>query len=254
MYSNGYIFKYASIMVILVAAILSAAALLLQPAQDRNVKIEKIQDILRSAHIPSTTANAEELYKKHVTREVVVNEQGEEISVFANGQFEKGDIRAFDVDVKAQLKLKREKAAGTSNIEPVYPLFVCQKDGDETLYIVPMYGTGLWGPIWGNIALEQDLNTVEGVTFGHKGETPGLGAEISTKEFEEQFLNKTIFDKDDNFVSIAVVKGGVGNSNIELTHGVDAISGGTITSIGVSDMIQNSIESYIAYFKKIQAL
>ena len=253
MYSNGYIFKYASIMVILVAAILSAAALLLQPAQDRNVKIEKIQDILRSAHITSTTANAEELYKKHITREVIVNEQGEEISVFANGQFEKGDIRAFDVDVKAQLKLKREKLAGTSTTDPVYPLFICQKDG-ETLYIVPMNGTGLWGPIWGNIALKQDLNTVEGVTFGHKGETPGLGAEISTKEFEEQFLEKTIFDNNDEFVSIAVVKGGVGNSNIELTHGVDAISGGTITSIGVSDMIENSIESYIAYFKKIQAI
>lgn len=253
MYSNGYIFKYASIMVILVAAILSAAALLLQPAQDRNVKIEKIQDILRSAHITSTTANAEELYKKHITREVVVNEQGEEISVFANGQFEKGDIRAFDVDVKAQLKLKREKAAGTSTIEPIYPLFVCQKNSD-TLYIIPMYGTGLWGPVWGNIALMQDLNTVEGVTFGHKGETPGLGAEISTQEFESQFVKKTIFNDNHEFVSIAVVKGGVGNSNIELTHGVDAISGGTITSIGVSDMIQNSIESYIAYFKKIQAL
>lgn len=253
MYSNGYIFKYASIMVILVAAILSAAALLLQPAQDRNVKIEKIQDILRSAHIPSTTANAEELYKEHITREVVVNEQGEEISVYANGQFEKGDIRAFDVDVKAQLKLKRENLSGKSTEQPVYPLFVCQK-GSDTLYIIPMYGTGLWGPVWGNIALKEDLNTVEGVTFGHKGETPGLGAEISTPEFENQFLNKTIFNNNDQFVSIAVVKGGVDNSNIELTHGVDAISGGTITSIGVSDMLENSIESYIAYFKKIQAL
>lgn len=253
MYSNGYIFKYASIMVILVAAILSAAALLLQPAQDRNVKIEKIQDILRSAHITSTTANAEELYKKHITREVVVNEQGEEISVFADGQFEKGDIRAFDLDVKAQLKLKRENLAGTSSLEPVYPLFVCQKDGD-TLYIVPMYGNGLWGPVWGNIALKEDLNTVEGVTFGHKGETPGLGAEISTRDFEKQFDNKTIFNNNDEFVSIAVVKGGVDNSNIEATHGVDAISGGTITSNGVSDMLENSIESYIAYFKKIQAL
>ena len=254
MYSNGYIFRYASIMVILVAAILSAAALLLQPAQERNVKIEKIQDILRSAHITSTTANAEELYKKHITREVVVNEQGEEISIYTNGNFEKGDIRAFDIDLKAQIKLKQENASGKSTMQPVYPLFVCQKDG-ETIYVVPMYGTGLWGPIWGNIALRNDLNTVEGVTFGHKGETPGLGAEISTEEFGDQFLNKTIFNQNEEFVSIAVVKGGVSNSStVEVTHGVDAISGGTITSIGVSDMMENSIENYVAYFKKIQAL
>ncbi|MDY0342642.1 MAG: NADH:ubiquinone reductase (Na(+)-transporting) subunit C [Lentimicrobium sp.] len=253
MYSNAYIFKYASIMVILVAAILSAAALLLQPAQERNVKIEKIQDILRSAHIPSTTANAEELYKKHITREVLINEQGEELSVYSNGSFEKGDTRAFDVDVKAQLKVKKEYLAGKSNIQPVYPLFVCQKDGD-TLYIIPMYGTGLWGPIWGNIALKDDLNTVEGATYGHKGETPGLGAEISTKEFEDEFLNKTIFNNNGEFVSIAVVKGGVASSNIDATHGVDAISGGTITSNGVSDMIKNSIGNYVAYFKKIKTI
>lgn len=253
MYSNGYIFRYASIIVILVAAILSAAALLLQPAQERNVKIEKIQDMLRSAHIASTTANAEELYNKHITREIVVDEQGDELSVYANGKFEKGDIRAFDVDVKAQLKLKKDNLLGKSSVKPVYPIFVCQKDGD-TLYIVPMFGTGLWGPVWGNIALKNDLNTVEGVTFGHKGETPGLGAEISTKEFEDEFLNKSIFDKNGEFVSISVVKGGVANSSIEPVHGVDAISGGTITSNGVSDMIKNSIGNYVAYFKKIQAL
>ena len=253
MYSNGYIFRYASIIVILVAAILSAAALLLQPAQERNVKIEKIQDILRSAHIASTTANAEELYNKHITREIVVDEQGEELSVYANGKFEKGDIRAFDVDVKAQLKLKKDNLSGKSTEKPVYPIFVCQKDAD-TLYILPMFGTGLWGPVWGNIARKQDLNTVEGVTFGHKGETPGLGAEISTKEFEDEFLNKSIFDSNGEFVSISVVKGGVANSKIEPVHGVDAISGGTITSIGVSDMIKNSIGNYVAYFKKIKAL
>ncbi|HAH58063.1 MAG: NADH:ubiquinone reductase (Na(+)-transporting) subunit C [Lentimicrobium sp.] len=253
MYSNAYIFKYASIMVILVAAILSAAALLLQPAQERNVKIEKIQDILRSAHIPSTTANAEELYKEHIIREVVINEQGEELSVYSNGSFEKGDIRAFDVDVKAQLKVKKEYLAGKSDVKPVYPLFVCQK-GSDTLYIIPLYGTGLWGPIWGNIALKDDLNTVEGATYGHKGETPGLGAEISTKEFEDQFIDKTIFNNNGEFVSIAVVKGGVDGSNVELTHGVDAISGGTITSNGVSDMIENSIGNYVEYFKKIKAI
>ena len=81
-----------------------------------------------------------------------------------------------------------------------------------------------------------------------------MGAEISTKEFEDEFLNKSIFDSNGEFVSISVVKGGVANSKIEPVHGVDAISGGTITSIGVSDMIKNSIGNYVAYFKKIKAL
>ncbi|GAB1402844.1 MAG: NADH:ubiquinone reductase (Na(+)-transporting) subunit C [Lentimicrobiaceae bacterium] len=253
MYSNAYIFKYASIMVILVAAILSAAALLLQPAQERNVKIEKIQDILRSAHIPSTTANAEELYRKHIIREIVINEQGDELSVYSNGSFEKGDIRAFDVEVRAQQKIKKEKLAGKTTQEPVYPLFVCQKDND-TLYIIPVYGTGLWGPIWGNIALKSDLNTIVGATYGHKGETPGLGAEIATSEFADQFIDKTIFNNNGQFVSVAVVKGGVAGSNVEISHGVDAISGGTITSVGVDNMIEHSIENYVPYFKKIKAI
>lgn len=253
MYSNGYIFRYASIMVIVVAALLSAAAILLQPAQERNVKIEKIQDILRSAHIESTTANAEQLYDKHIVKEIVINAAGEELAIYTNGKFEKGDRRAFLIDLKAELKAKQQLAAGKTAQEPVFPLFVCEKDG-ELIYIIPMHGVGLWGPVWGNIALKADMNTVEGVTFGHKGETPGLGAEISTEMFTAQFPAKTLFDANGNFASISVVKGGVGNSNIDPAHGVDAISGGTITSNGVSAMIKDCLENYVTYFKNQKAL
>lgn len=253
MYSNGYIFRYASIMVVLVAALLSAAAILLQPAQERNVKIEKIQDILQSANIESTTANAEELYGSHIVKEIVINSAGEELSIYANGKFEKGNQRAFELDVKAELKVKQELKSGKSKKEPVFPIFLCQK-GDQQLYIIPLYGVGLWGPIWGNMALKSDLSTVEGVTFGHKGETPGLGAEISTPVFESQFPGKAIFDSDGNFVSITVVKGGVANSNLDPVHGVDAISGGTITSNGVSAMLMNCLENYVTYIKNQKAI
>lgn len=253
MYSNGYIFRYASIMVVLVAALLSAAAILLQPAQERNVKIEKIQDILQSANITSTTANAEELYGSHIVKEIVINSAGEELSIYSNGKFEKGNQRAFELDVKGELKAKQELKSGKGKKEPVFPLFVCQK-GDQQLYIIPLYGVGLWGPVWGNMALKSDLNTVEGVTFGHKGETPGLGAEISTPIFESQFPGKAIFDSDGNFVSITVVKGGVANSNLDPVHGVDAISGGTITSNGVSSMLKNCLENYVTYIKNQKAI
>ena len=253
MYSNGYIFRYASIMVILVAAVLSAAAILLQPAQERNVKIEKIQDILRSANIESTPENAEALYAKHIVKEVVITANGEEVGVYANGTFEKGDHRAFDIDLKSELKAKSEIAKGKKATEPVFPLFVAQNDSEQ-IYIIPLQGVGLWGPIWGNIALKSDLNTVEGVTFGHKGETPGLGAEISTPVFTVQFPSKTIFNEDGKFTSIQVVKGGVANSSIDPKHGVDAISGGTITSNGVSDMLENNLENYVPYIQKQKAI
>ncbi len=248
MFSNSYIFKYAGIMVILVAALLSAAALLLQPAQERNVKVEKIQDILKSANIESTTANAEKLYDKHIVREIVINEDGEEIGIYESGQYLKGDIRAFEIDLRSQLKIKQQALQGKSKEKPVYPLFVAVK-GNDTLYIIPLEGTGLWGPVWGNMALKSDLRTVEGVTFDHKGETPGLGAEISLPVFEDQFPGKQILSDEGEFTSILVVKGGVENSNIDPAHGVDAISGGTITSDGVSSMIQNNLSNYITYIK-----
>lgn len=253
MFSNGYIFRYASIMVILVAAMLSAAAILLKPAQDRNVRIEKMQDMLRSANIESTPANADQLYDKHIVKEILINEAGEEVSVYAGGKFEKGDRRPFDVDVKSQLRAKQDIALGKQAPEPVFPLFICQKD-NEQVYIIPLSGVGLWGPVWGNIALKSDLNTVEGVTFGHKGETPGLGAEIATDLFTHQFPGKTIFDESGNFVSIQVIKGGVKNSSINPVHGVDAISGGTITSNGVSAMLHDCLSNYITYIKNQKAI
>lgn len=248
MFSNSYIFKYSAAMVILVAALLAGAAIVLQPAQDRNVKVEKIQDMLMSAKINSNPDNAEKLFEQHIVKEVVINADGEEVSVYSGGKFEKGDRRAFDIDLKAELKIKQEAEQGKTKQQPVYPIFICLKEKD-TLYIIPLRGNGLWGPVWGNIALKSDMSTVEGVTFGHKGETPGLGAEISLPIFEDQFPGKKILNDNGEFTSISVVKGGVRNSNIDPVHGVDAISGGTITSMGVNAMIANNLSNYTNYIK-----
>lgn len=248
MFSNSYIFKYAAILVILAAALLSGAALLLQPAQEKNINVEKIQDMLLSANIASEKSNAEALYAKHIIAEVVINDQGEEIAVYKNGKFEKGDVRAFNLDLKTQLKVKLDAAAGKTKEHPIFPLFMAEIDGD-TSYIIPLRGNGLWGPVWGNITLNADMNTIEGVTFGHKGETPGLGAEIALPFFQDQFTGKKIFDENGEFTSVRVVKGGVANSTMDIVHGVDAISGGTITSMGVDAMISGNLSNYISYFK-----
>ena len=119
------------------------------------------------------------------------------------------------------------------------------------MYIIPLLGKGLWGPVYGNLALAGDFNTVTGATFGHDKETPGLGAEIELDFFENQFIGKKILDENGNFVSIQVVKGGAQMLPADQQiHGVDAISGGTITSNGVSDMLKSNLENYIGYINK----
>ncbi len=244
MYSNFYIFKYSAIMVILVAALLSTAAMLLKPAQERNLKIEKMKSILASANIEVTTEDAIDLYNKHITKEIVLDPEGKQIDLFENGKFIEGDERAFDINLKTQLYNKKYDK------DYQLPLYVCKK-GNETLYIIPLLGKGLWGPVWGNIALKSDFTLVEGVTFGHKAETPGLGAEIDTKDFQKQFIGKRIFNNSGEFTSINIVKGGIGLLPKDLKiHGVDAISGGTITSNAVADMLNNNLSSYVPYFKK----
>ncbi len=241
--SNTYIFIYASVMVIIVAAVLSTTATVLKSKQLQNVKNEKMQAILASADIECSPENSESTYNKYITQELVIDQKGQLTDVYKDGSFEKGKLRAFNLNLKTELFKKSNKEAFKS------PLFVCQVDG-KTYYIIPMLGKGLWGPIWGNIALQSDFKTVKGVVFDHKGETPGLGAEIVFPHFRTPFVNKTIFDETGKFTSIRVVKGGIGKlaDNMKI-HGVDAISGGTITSNGVNEMLRNCLENYVPYIK-----
>lgn len=243
MYSNAYIFRYAGIMVILVAAVLSSAAMLLKPMQERNEAVDKMQSILSAAGIENVSAdNAIELFNKYVTDMIVIDKEGKIIDDFQGEN--KQNSKAFNLNLKEQLYNK------SVNKDYELAMYVLEKDG-EKINIIPLRGVGLWGPVWGNIALKSDFNTVIGVTFSHKSETPGLGAEIETPAFENQFPGKELFDDQGKFVSIGVIKGGVESFPLDLQrHKVDAISGGTITSNGVNDMIKNVLESYVPYIQK----
>jgi Na+-transporting NADH:ubiquinone oxidoreductase subunit C len=125
-------------------------------------------------------------------------------------------------------------------------VFECQTP-DGLKYIFPLYGAGLWGPIWGFVALNDDMNTIYGANFDHQGETPGLGAEISTPMFEDPFVGKKIFDESGTLVSIIVAKVG---QNAPEEHKVDGISGGTITSKGLEKMLIDDFTTYQEFFKK----
>ncbi|MBC8305113.1 MAG: NADH:ubiquinone reductase (Na(+)-transporting) subunit C [Pelagibacterales bacterium] len=226
---NSYTVVFASIMVIIVAAALAYAAIGLKPFQDSNIVLEKKQNILSSVGITIDRENAEAKYSEYIKREIVLNNKGEEV-----------EGSAFDIDLSKEMK----KDVNTQ----LLPLFISQIDG-ATSYIIPLRGKGLWGPIWGFIALKDDLTTVYGAVFDHKGETPGLGAEINQPFFQEPFAGKTIFEGL-NFTSIKVVKVGYSKGDM---HAVDGISGGTITSDGVTDMLSERLSMYLAYFEKIKA-
>jgi len=228
-FSNTYIFIFSTVMVVLVALLLSLAAMQLKPFQDKNIEVEKKQNILASLRIESTTKNAVDLYAKYITDSYVINNKGEK----------QDGVVAFDVDLKTEL----EKAAS----QRLLPVFVGTLDDQSKAYSLPVRGKGLWGPIWGYVSVKPDMNTIYGVTYDHQGETPGLGAEIATKVFQEPFSGKTLFKDSTNFVSIQVEKGGAKKDD---PHAVDAISGGTITSKGLQAMLDSCLVQYKTYFIK----
>ncbi len=228
--SNIYTFIYASVMVVLVAAVLAAVAMSLKPMQTRNFEIEKKQNILASVNIISTVDNTEELYESNIKNQYVVDSKGERID----------GVNAFDVD------LKREKSKPVA--ERNLPVFECETE-NGLKYIFPMYGAGLWGPIWGFVSLNEDMDIIYGAFFDHEGETPGLGAEISTGEFQKEFKGKKLFDDSGKLVSITVKKTG---QNAPADHSVDGVSGGTITSKGLEDMLLADFTSYKEFLLKIK--
>lgn len=241
MFSNRYIFIYATVLVVFSALILTLAAVGLKPFQDKNIRVEKMQQLLGAVGVESDAKNAEELFNKYFTEQHAVNSKGEIIGSVVNGKQVKGDINPFALDIKKEMALVK-----ANNPSASLPIYIFEKDGKKS-YVVPVNGNGLWGGIWGNIAFAEDLNTIVGVNFDHKSETPGLGAEIATTSFQDQFKGKTIFDGDD-FKSVEVIKRADKNN----PHQVDAISGGTITSNGVSDMLQNCLKYYIPYFNSLK--
>jgi Na+-transporting NADH:ubiquinone oxidoreductase subunit C len=226
--SNTYTFIYAAVMVVIVATILASVAMALRPLQTRNSEIEKMQSILASVNIESSARNAAEIYSEKIQEQYVVDIYGNVV--------EGSD--AFTIDLKKQSARPPE--------ERLLPVYECRTD-NGLKYIFPMRGSGLWGPIWGYVALNSDMNTIYGANFDHQGETPGLGAEIANESFENAFKGKKLFDKSGNFVSITITKSG---QEAPEEHSVDGISGGTITSKGLQTMISEDFKSYEEFLKK----
>jgi Na+-transporting NADH:ubiquinone oxidoreductase subunit C len=227
-FSNRYIFIFSAIMVVIVATILSMAATLLKPFQEKNLEVAKKRSMLESINIPADRKNAEDLYSRYIRESFVLDSRGNR----------KEGIDAFNVEMSLEQKKPLD--------EQSLPVFYGTLDDGDKVIILPLQGKGLWGPIWGFLSLGKDMNTIYGVTFDHKGETPGLGAEINTTPFENQFKGQQLFDNG-TFVSVKVQKR---NEKKIPHHSVDAISGGTITSKGLQAMLYDCLVKYEDYLKK----
>ena len=221
--SNTYTIIYIIVLVVVVGTALAATSLALRGRQQDNVNADKMSQILNAALITPDKQNVVAEFDKYITEQFVVNDRGERME----------GVDAFNVNVVAQSKLGADRRE--------LPVFVCTTPDGAVKYIVPVYGAGLWGPIWGYVAFDSDGSTIYGAYFAHQGETPGLGAEIEKPAFSSQFEGKQVF-KDGHFRPVAVVKAGQQPLNGE--DYVDGISGGTITSKGVGAMLDNCLTPY----------
>ena len=219
-------------MVIIVALGLSFTHQVLNDKQTANVNIDKMQQILRSLNIDASTDEAQAQYDALVKNAYLVDNKGTKIE---------GTEGTTPNDPAFSTELGSDDLQGL----PVYEAQV----GETKVYVLPMRGAGLWGPIWGYLAVEADGSTVYGSEFGHASETPGLGAEIVEPAFRSQFSGKELI-KENEFRSIAVVKPG---QSVASRDYVDGISGGTITSKGVDAMLLNSIGDYEKFLMNLHA-
>ncbi len=238
--SAGYTFAFATALVIVVGTILALLSMGLKDRQDQNEVVKKKMDILK-AMLPKeegdkiTRKNADSEFDKYIDLK-------DALVLDANGKPIKGKV-AFDVEIR---KDYRDKTLPEN--KRTYPLYIGKKNG-KTLYIAPVVGKGLWGPIWGNICIGEDMRTIKGASFGHKGETPGLGAEITQPFFINRWIGETISDESGSFAKFEIVKDGSGP---EKQQKVDGITGGTITSKGVEEMANRCMSVYASYFNSIK--
>ncbi|NQZ44005.1 MAG: Na(+)-translocating NADH-quinone reductase subunit C [Flavobacteriaceae bacterium] len=240
---NSYTVLFAVIMVVVVGTILAFLASGLRPQIDENERFEKQQNILYAMGVNNNegagdvnfipTTEVEEEFSKYIKEQLVI----------VNGEV-KPQEEAYLIDLKKQL------SALKNGEDAKLPLFIGEKDAKK-FCIIPMYGKGLWDAIWGFISLDEEM-VVQGVYFDHKGETPGLGANIKMRFFMDDFVGESLMDGN-SYAGVNVVKGNNDPlNNDKADNEVDALAGATITGNGVSAMIKETLKAYKPYLETIR--
>jgi len=238
-HNNLYTFRFISIITLVASLLLALASTQLKELQEFNIDLDKKKNILKCIGIDVAI----------MTPDMIIDEYESNISNITLNT--NGDV-VTNIENK-KLKSVQNKSTGQiqyylDNIEylPAY------KASNPESFIIPIAGKGLWSTLFGYFALEKDLNTVKGISFYKHGETPGLGGEVEKKWFQDNFIGKKIFNSSAELISIKVVKGKAGDvlSSDALIHGVDGISGATITSRGVSEFLKNDLLRYEPYINR----
>lgn len=237
--SNTYTIFYIIAVVVIVGAALAITATSLRPMQQANADADKMKQILYSVHVSTDNSDVAATFAQHITEQLLVNADGDIVTTVTSGS---DDTTVFDTDVNEQSRL--------ADNERKLPVFVCRTDDGTDKLILPVYGAGLWGPIWGYVAVDSDGSTIYGAYFSHASETPGLGAEIEKPAFQDEFIGKQLI-VNDKFMPIAVVKAGQRPALPDQDY-VDGISGGTITSKGVGAMLDNCLSPYSAFLDRVK--
>jgi len=233
--STGYIYTFALIMTVIVAMLLAGSKVVLEPIASKNEDIFNKRQILEAIATPLEEAGKSVASLSDQEVLDIFEKQVDQAVVTADGASVE-NMKAIEVDMAKERK--------KPEAERMYPVYEVSLDG-KSFYIFSVRGSGLWDAIWGNIALEEDMNTVAGVSFDHAGETPGLGAEIKDNgSWKAQFVGKKIY-KGDEYVSVYVRKGGA----IDQEHEVDGLSGATVTADGVTEMLYNGLKAYEPYME-----
>lgn len=230
--SNVYTLIYIVVLVVVVGAALAFTAISLKDRQQANADADKMRQILASVEISVPNDQIAQAYQKYITSSFVIDRQGRRVE----------GADAFNINVANESKTDADRR--------LLPVYECHLENGEVKYILPMYGAGLWGPIWGYVSVDADGSTIYGAFFAHQGETPGLGAEIEKPAFRDQFSGKHLI-KDGNFLPVAVVKAGMTPAGDE--DYVDGVSGGTITSKGVGAMIDNCLAPYRTFLTSLSS-
>jgi Na+-transporting NADH:ubiquinone oxidoreductase subunit C len=254
---NSYTILFAIGMVLVVGGVLAFTASSLKPTITENVRLEKQQNILyamgvndndESSAIFISTDKAPEAFKTNIIGQIVitVDPSGKVMKTQTRDEyFKETNEEPYLIDVKKQ------KANAREGKPRKLPLFVGEREG-KTYYVAPIYGKGLWDAIWGYVAVDKDM-IVQGAYFDHKGETPGLGANIKQRFFMDDFLGEHLLTEAGVFKGITVAKGNADpKNNDKMDNEVDAIAGATITGDGVTAMIKSDLKLYKPYFDNLK--
>ncbi len=242
--SNGYTMVFAVIMVLVVGSLLAFMASSLKPNIDENKRIEKQQNILYALGVNENEGTSANFISTDVAGAAFSEYITKQIEVQGGKEVENSD--AYLIDIKKQQTLAKQGK------QRRLPLFVGKNKNGDVLYVAPIRGKGLWDAIWGYVALDENM-IVQGAYFDHKGETPGLGANIKQRYFMDDFIGEHLLSASGDFKGIRVAKGNNDPKNEDKTdYEVDAIAGATITGDGVSAMIKKDLAMYVPYFKTLK--